>query len=490
MVMTPVLETAPTRPPAVTRVRRVVAWIERERISLAVPVLFGCLYFAIVRKLLSQDGYLALVAGRDIVHHGLPDFENLTVYAHGVRWVDQQWLSQLGMYGLVRLGGLPLLALVHVVLAMTVVAIAVFVARCAGARPHAVMAVALLAFVPLSYVLATIRTEIFGAVACAVVLALLVMDARWPSRRVWAVVPVLALWANLHGSVLLGAGLGVVRGLTLALEPSTRRRGITFAVCCALAAAASPYIVHLPEYYEHTAFNREFGRVVGEWRPMALSLATAPYFALLLLGVWAYGRRPEALTTWEWLALLLTGIAGMAASRNAGWYALLAMMTLPTVVWTSGRERERRVSGLPIVAAPLILLVVLAVVTAVRADGWFAREYPGGPAQAVERIAAREPQARVFADLRFADWLLWRHPALAGRVAFDARLELLTKNQIETVRAFIGQRGVDWARGVRGYRIIVLDEPSNGAIARSLLARPGSDLAYGGPGGTVVTLGP
>src|SRR3954447_16848218 len=163
-----------------TRTRRLLQWLERERLSIAVPVLYGCIYLAVVRVLLSQDGWLALTSGRDIVHHGLPGTERLTVYAHGVQWIDQQWLSQLAMYGLVRLGGLPLLALVHVALAMSVVAIAVGVARRGGAPPAAVLGVAVLAFVPASLVLATIRTEIFGAVAFAVVLALRVSDARRP----------------------------------------------------------------------------------------------------------------------------------------------------------------------------------------------------------------------------------------------------------------------------------------------------------------------
>jgi hypothetical protein len=164
------------------------------------------------------------------------------------------------------------------------------------------------------------------------------------------------------------------------------------------------------------------------------------------------------------------------------------MMTLPTVLGTTGRESARRLSGLPIVVAPLILFVVLTVVTAVRADSWFAKEYPAGPASVVERIASREPQARIYADLRFADWLLWRNPALAGRVAFDARLELLTKHELRTIWEFQARRGDDWTDAVRGYRIVVLNESRDDPITRSLLQRPGSDLAYSGPGGTVVTL--
>jgi hypothetical protein len=472
--------------PRASRAREAIAWVERERLTLAVPLVFGCLYLAIVRTLLSQDGYLALVAGRDIAGNGLPHDERLTVYAHGVRWIDQQWLAQLAMHGIVRAGGLPLLALVHVALAMAVVAIAVGVARRGGASPPAVLAVAVLSFVPLSYVLATIRTEIFGAVAFAAVLALLVSDARRPSARVWAVVPVLVLWANLHGSVLLGAALAVLRGVTIAFEPGTRRRGITFAIVAAAAVAASPYVAHLPTYYEHTAFNREFSRLVGEWRPTTPSLATAPFYGLLFLGAWGFGRRAEVLSPWEWLALLTTGIAGLMAVRNAGWYALLALMTLPVALGGAPRERRRQVSGL---LAPLVLLIALAVTTVVHADRWFRVQYPPALGRAVSQVAARELGARVFADVRYADWLLWRDPSLAGRIAYDARYELLRKDQLETIRAFNGQRGVGWETAARGYRVVVLDEPRDGPIARFLLARPGSRLVYGGPGGTVLTLG-
>src|SRR5207247_882265 len=160
---------------------------------VAVVAFYGCLYLLLLRRLFSQDGWLALVAGRDIAHLGLPSMDRLTVYSHGVRWVDQQWLSQLAMYELERIGGLTVVALVHVCLAIAVVAIAVAVARRGGASPLAIVAVALVAFVPFSFVLAAIRTQIFGAVAFAVVLAILVRDARQPSARVWLALPILAL---------------------------------------------------------------------------------------------------------------------------------------------------------------------------------------------------------------------------------------------------------------------------------------------------------
>ena len=56
---------------------------------------------------------MALLSGRVVAQHGLPSHDTLTVWAHGRTWVDQQWLAQLALYGLERLGGLPLVLLVH-----------------------------------------------------------------------------------------------------------------------------------------------------------------------------------------------------------------------------------------------------------------------------------------------------------------------------------------------------------------------------------------
>jgi hypothetical protein len=411
------------------------------------------------------------------------------VYAHGDRWVDQQWLSQLAMYGLHRIGGVTLVALTNVTIATIVVAIAAAVARRGGADPRAILGIAVVAFVPFSFVLATVRTQTFGALAFAVVMALLTNDARRPSRWVWAVLPVLALWANLHGSVLLGASLVALRGVTLAVVPDRRGRGVALMLGTAVAVLASPYLAHLPEYYRHTAFNPEFKHVT-EWQPTRPSLSNAPFYLLLFVAAWAFGRRPRALTTFEWLALLVTGVAGMAAVRNAGWFAMTAVMTLPLVFAPAPVVRRQHGSGWLIGLTPVALFVALFINAAARMETWLASAsaYPAGPARAVEQVTSRNPSARVFADVRFADWLLWRDARLAGRVAYDARYELLTADQIDRIRRFNKQERDDWRRATAGYRVIVLDEAPTGPRARALLTGSGARLVYGRHGTTVITL--
>ena len=42
--------------------------------------------------------------GREIAEHGLPTVSHLTVTGAGQAWTDQQWLAQLVLYGLARVG--------------------------------------------------------------------------------------------------------------------------------------------------------------------------------------------------------------------------------------------------------------------------------------------------------------------------------------------------------------------------------------------------
>src|SRR5207248_1015257 len=74
---------------------------------------FAIVMLVSVRTGLVVDGWMALVSGREIAQHGVPTHDALTVWAHGRRWVDQQWLAQLLIYWLARAGGFKLALLVH-----------------------------------------------------------------------------------------------------------------------------------------------------------------------------------------------------------------------------------------------------------------------------------------------------------------------------------------------------------------------------------------
>ena len=52
-----------------------------------------------------------------------------------------------------------------------------------------------------------IRGQLFSLPLFAACALLLRAETREPSRRIWLLVPLLALWGNLHGAVLTGAAV-------------------------------------------------------------------------------------------------------------------------------------------------------------------------------------------------------------------------------------------------------------------------------------------
>src|SRR5581483_8368251 len=132
----------------------------------------------------------------------LPHTNILTVTGNGHSWVDQQWLGQLILYGLHSLGGVRLLLGVNFVLVVGGYVAAMVYATRRGASPGMVAAVATVAFLPTILASAAVRTQSFAYlmfVGMSAVLLRRVIDLR----RALALLALLAVWANLHGSVVL-----------------------------------------------------------------------------------------------------------------------------------------------------------------------------------------------------------------------------------------------------------------------------------------------
>jgi hypothetical protein len=202
--------TAMSRPAA--RGASITSWLEAHALFIAAVAAVVVISLAAIPAHLAQDGWLALVAGRLIAHHGVPHHDYLTVMAHGVRWNDQQWLAQLLMYGLWVLGGLQLLTVLYVLVTGAAFAMAIAAARSLGAEDRHVTAM-----LPIGafFYLATavsIRTQGFAYPLFVATVWVLALEARRPSRRAYAVFPILILWANVHGSAALGVGVAALYG--------------------------------------------------------------------------------------------------------------------------------------------------------------------------------------------------------------------------------------------------------------------------------------
>lgn len=452
---------------------RVSIGLEENGTLVMAVAAFAILLITHLRTSLAPDGWLALLSGRLVAQHGLPSHDTLTVWAHGRTWVDQQWLAQLALYGLERLGGLPLVMLVHAFLVILSLGGAAALARRRGGSARSATWVALPVLFAYWQEAVVMRPQSFAYPLFVAVLWLLFDQLRRPSRRVYVVLPLLVLWANVHGSVLVGAAVVSALGLTeIAASVRSRPRTVHARSLVLLAAPwlcvlASPYALSLPHYYR-LIFSSGFGTYVTEWAPTTLTLGHAPVYLLALGGVWLFGRTGDRATWFEKLAFVGLTLLAFDAVRNAPWLALFSLVVLPRLLdaLRAPAVEPKRLNRL-LALAMLVLVGVSTLGVAFEPDSWFTQAaYPESAESAV--VAAAGTHGRVFANELYADWLVFEHPQLGGRIAYDARFELLTTRQLASVRAF-RNLFAGWRTTVHGYPVLVLDRQDDARPIAALI---------------------
>jgi hypothetical protein len=432
-------------------------------LSFCVAVLTTLMPFMLV-----GDSWLSFVGGRLIAAHGLPHHDSLTLWTLGRQWTDQQWGAQLLLYETVKHGGVPVvvgLGVVCVVSALVLIAIA---ARELGASARSV---ALALPLPLFATpwLTNLRSQTFAVVLFVAVYALLVLDARRASKRILLVLPLLVLWANLHGTVVLGVVLAVAYGLSLLRRPGRRRLGVLLAVASPPTLVASPYGLHLVGYYRLMLVHPPLARLVSEWRPPVVGYTTAIFFASALVACAWWGTHRRVLTPFERWALPALLVPALLAIRNTIWFELALALAIPRLLdvsWPSRRTltRQSKRANLLLAATASLVALSLFAVTLTRPSGWFERL--GTPADAAAIASAAGPHGVVLADDKHADWLLWQQPSLAGRLAYDIRFELLSGPELHEILLLHQLSRSAWERCGSTARIVTFATPADERRAR------------------------
>lgn len=448
----------------------------------------------------SVDSWLELTIGRLIWQVGIPHHETLTLIAHGKIWIDQQWLAQLGSYALYRVGGLALLGIVNVALLMAGLGIAVITARRLGATVRDVLVPIMLCgwlFVPGSEV----RTQALAVPLFAVTFYLLTRDSRKRSRRVYWTLPILALWANIHGTASLGAGLVALRGLTVLWEerrqllasPSRALKPLVLILGGPLCLLATPYGIQSISYYQSTLGNSALRQMVTEWQPVTSStLVAVPFFLLAGTAIWSFGRYPGRTTLWDRLALIALAAVSIGVIRNVVFFALGAAAILPVslggLLSTSQHVATvRRRFNFAVVLAVAVLTAGAVIAALGRPDPRFDRSYASPTMLGVIEHAMRtDPGVKLMADTRYGDWLLWKAPWLAGRVADDARYELYSATQLRQYLTLFEAIGPNWRQAADGDRLVVLYRAADGDALRGFVAEAGARVLYSDPQAVVV----
>ena len=469
--------------PVLPERRGVLRRIAEEEYILVVLLAGFALIFLLIfpPALIVNDSWLNLMAGREVVENGLPSVDELTIYGLGATWTDQQWLAQVFMYGVFSLGGFALLSIVACAFVVGAFTLAAAASSSLGAGPRAIW----LLFLPVLISAAlgwSIRAQMLTLPLYTGLLWLLASQARRPSNRVWIALPMLVLWANMHGSAALGALLVMLLGAYELLRSRGRSglRSIGLIVLAPLAILVTPYgPVTTFRYYHLLLVDPPFAGQVTEWQRPTPAANTAAFYVLLALAIpiVIWGRR--RLTVFDMGVLALTLAGALTAIRGIPWFAFACMVFVPVAV---GRGLESRKPGEPKRGLNTVICVGLVAANLAAAEPSSSAATPGSRTTGRTRLprpCAPSCNRATASSSRIASrtGCSGRSPTSAGESPMTCASRSTTRSSSVAWPTTTGSRGSDWKSFADGYRIIVVDE-TNRSHTADFLKEPGTRVIY------------
>jgi hypothetical protein len=424
------------------------------------------------------DTYSHVAVGRWMISQGVvPDSDPFSFSMHGKPWITFEWLSQIlyaAIYALAGWAGVVALASAAVALALGLMT--QFLSRELPPIPNFLMVAA--AIVLLSpHLLARPHVLTLPIVVTWAAALVRSMDQRGPPPY-WAL-PLLVLWANLHGSVVLALGLigpAILEALLTERRDEWPRvllrwmpfAALALAACCLTPYGAQPLLIPLT-----TLGLGEALAWINEWRPQDFGHLGA--FEILLLGAMFALSRGVTLPVTRILVVL--GLVHFALNqvRNADLLAVLVPLYLAGPV---ARQLGLKAHNAPASPARSLNLAAVSVIVAAIALQMTRDVRPAminTPAAAVADAGLAEA-GPVLNDYSFGGYLIF-----AGIPTFiDGRGELFGGHFIDRYNRDISLADLnDLLRLLDDYKIrSTLLTPGTPAVA--LLDRlPGWQRVYG-----------
>jgi hypothetical protein len=447
---------------------------------------------------LQADSFKALYDGRWIAGHGVPSIEALTVAAHGRAWVDEQWLAELAYYEGWALGGYGLVAVVSALAVASAYAVLAALMLRRGASLLVVAAASVFAILT-GYGWTFTRAQDLALPLFAALLAICLTDAEHevPQRRLVLLVPVLALWANIHGSVILGAALATA----YLLQRAARARGssrtaarwcVALAVCTPLTPLATPYGLHIAHYYGEFLGNPMLRTANTEWSHPAFP--TPSFFELygglailLALGLRAWRRTESVPRLVPVAAVLITAVAAWSESGNLVWFGMAAAILIADTALTKPKQAKSTLPGVLATGTTALAILATAItVLATRTQAGYEQVIPTRLLASVTTYALAHPCATILADNWDGSALLWQSPALQGRIAFDARLEQYPQPPLSRWATYQSGTGKNWPTTISGYSILIANTAYTPATVKRLERIQDGHILVQGPKGIAV----
>ncbi|MEZ5392755.1 MAG: hypothetical protein R2724_07730 [Bryobacterales bacterium] len=364
-----------------------------------------------------------------IANHALPATDPFSFTMAGRVWFAWEWLSDLILGAAHMAGGLPgVVLLAGIVIAATMAMTLRYMLWLGVNFFLAVGATMMIGGVSTMHWLA--RPHMFTWGLLLATLWLLEADRRNPSKRVWLLIPIIAVWVNLHGGFVAGVVTVGVYGVGVTLEqlwaarqadghwsfflsPSARRYALLLAGCAA-ATLLNPWSWHLHAHILAYLQSDFILKYVQEFQSPNFSngfmkpLEATILFTLLVCGrmVWR-GELVWPLLTLAWAHATLTSV------RHAPLFMLVAApvlaLELTRLLDEGARNGNKLFQTLKEIAddysgkkgatpseggLPLVSWLTIAAIVAVESRSIGAKETSTGAQSFQERASPRWPVMR------------------------------------------------------------------------------------------------
>lgn len=437
-------------------------------------------------RIFDPDLWWHLRTGQNIIDTKVIPHNDIYSYTNqGKEWIAHEWLSEIFLAAIYRVfssGGLVVVFALIITLAFWLTYL-----RCDG--PPLISCGALIIGALATMPTWGVRPQMLTFLLASVFL--FVLDnykRRKRAVQLFWLVPLTALWANLHGGFILGlvliflSGVGVVLDYFGGLESETtalipRVRLLCFVLIgCLLAGLLTPHGIRLYSYPIETIASYAQQTYIAEWSSPNFQKSTFLPLALLIIATFsALALSPRRVRPSELLLLSAMCYAALKSGRHIPFLSLVAIpllaehasLWLKTFRWGRSFDLPEQPS-LGAQMIPNILLLLLPAVLAIIITFQVVSNLPSTetmdvPVAAVNFIQSHRIEGPIFNTYSWGGYLIWRlYPEY--RVYIDGRADVYGDQFFdEFIKVYRGEK--NWK------------EPFDRYGVRTVLIEPGAALA-------------
>jgi len=442
---------------------------------LAGVIVLFFVVLVVVRGPVDADYWWHITTGRMIVENGAVPVTDPFSFAYDGPWVAHEWLGEVIIHLLVAGAGYPLAAAIFGLATASSILLPAYALDRGGVSLRAMVPwLAVGTYTLASY--ATVRPQVLSWLLLSVLIAILMGQHAEHRYRLWAAVPLMALWANVHGLYVVGLGVvGVYVIFTLMGRTALARRRLTalgVLVGCTIAACVTPAgpagLLYPLRYLRQDDWGTAF---IAEWQPADFADPRQWGIAVIAIGsvlLLARRRAPGWLLTIGFVGL---GSA-LIAVRNA---PLAVIMTMPMLAYaleawlpashgTVGRRaRQRRLLEMSVALVVVVAIVaILPRVARSDAEATF-------PITAFDRLEELDSDARLFVDYDWGGYAIHRLHVHGGSVFIDGRSDMYPRAIFSDYLA-IRSGDPAWTSLVSEYRVEAILLPTSAPLVAVALA--------------------